>query len=118
MKLALILGLVGATASAQTTTHKHSEESEEAKQPGAGGELAPRLQTPRPYKFPVTTKAKQAQAFVNQGLNLTYGFNHAEAGRAFREAARLDPSCAMAFWGQAFVLGPNINVPMSPDDEP
>ena len=38
---------------------------------------------------------------MNQGLNLAYGFNHAEAGRAFREAARLDPACAMAYWGQA-----------------
>ena len=66
----------------------------------------------------MTTKSKKAQLFVNQGVNLAYGFNHAEAGRAFREAARLDPNCAMCYWGQAFVLGPNINVPMSPDDEP
>ena len=50
--------------------------------------------------------------------NLAYGFNHAEAGRAFAEAARLDPSCAMAYWGQALVLGPNINAAMNPDDEP
>ena len=55
---------------------------------------------------------------MNQGLNLAYGFNHAEAGRAFKEAARLDPNCAMAYWGQAYVLGPNINAPMTPDDEP
>ena len=60
---------------------------------------------PRLHTFPVTTKSKKAQLFVNQGVNLAYGFNHAEAGRAFREAARLDPSCAMAYWGQAFVLG-------------
>src|SRR5205085_5571855 len=44
--------------------------------------------------------------------------NHAEAGRAFAEAARLDPACAMAYWGQALVLGPNINAAMTPDDEP
>jgi hypothetical protein len=118
MRLALMLGLVAATAAAQTTTHKHYEESEEAKKAAPGGELAPRLQSLGTYKFSVTTKSKQAQAFINQGLNLTYGFNHAEAGRAFREAARLDPSCAMAYWGQALVLGPNINAPMSPDDEP
>ena len=49
---------------------------------------------------------------------LSYGFNHAEAGRSFREAARLDPDCAMAWWGQALVLGPNINAPMAPDVEP
>ena len=51
-------------------------------------------------------KSSRAQQFINQGLNLAYGFNHAEAGRAFAEAARLDPSCAMAYWGQALVLGP------------
>src|SRR5262249_10125660 len=63
-------------------------------------------------------KSKQAQAFVNQAVNLTYGFNHAEATRSFREAERLDPTCAMAVWGQALVLGPNINVAMNKDDEP
>jgi tetratricopeptide (TPR) repeat protein len=66
----------------------------------------------------VTTRSEQAQAFVSQGVNLSYAFNHAEAGRAFREAARLDPQCAMAYWGQALVLGPNINAQMDPKDEP
>ena len=46
------------------------------------------------------------------------GFNHTEAARAFREAARLDPNCAMAYWGEALVLGPNINMPMPPEVEP
>ena len=55
---------------------------------------------------------------MNQGLNLAYAFNHAEARRAFREAARLDPTLAMAYWGQALVLGPNINAMMEPNDEP
>jgi hypothetical protein len=54
---------------------------------------------------------------MNQGVNLTYGFNHAEAGRSFREAARLDPDLAMAYWGQALVLGPNINAKMDPANE-
>ena len=55
---------------------------------------------------------------MNQGLNLAYAFNHAEARRAFREAARLSPNLAMAYWGQALVLGPNINALMEPNDEP
>jgi tetratricopeptide (TPR) repeat protein len=54
---------------------------------------------------------------MNQGLNLSYAFNHAEAARAFREAARQDPNLAMAYWGQALVLGPNINAPMDPNAE-
>ena len=110
----------GAYAFAQSgpTTHKHYEESPESKQPSPTGELAPRLQKLGAHTFPVTTRSKAAQLFMNQGLNLTYGFNHAEAGRAFREAARLDPGCAMAYWGQALVLGPNINAPMDANEEP
>ncbi len=118
LDLASILCLVAATASAQTATHKHYEQSEAASKPAPGGELAPRLQNLGRHAFRVTTKSKQAQLLINQGVNLTYGFNHAEAGRAFREAARLDPGCAMAYWGQALVLGPNINAPMTPEDEP
>jgi tetratricopeptide (TPR) repeat protein len=113
-----ILILAAAPALAQTPNHKHYADSPDADKPGPGGELAPRLQNLGAHVFPVTTKSRKAQLFMSQGLNLAYGFNHAEAGRAFREAARLDPGCAMAYWGQAFVLGPNINVPMSADDEP
>jgi len=98
--------------------HKHYEAPTEAEPPSPTGAVAPRLQSLGTHAFPVTTKSRPAQLFVNQGINLTYGFNHAEAGRAFREAARLDPNLAMAYWGQALVLGPNINVPMSPEDEP
>ena len=54
----------------------------------------------------------QAQAYFDQGLRLVYGFNHDEAMRAFDEAARLDPNCAMAYWGVALALGPNINLPI------
>src|SRR5215212_2035363 len=60
----------------------------------------------------ITTQNPEAQAYFDQGLRLAYGFNHAEARRAFRQAQRLDPTCAMCFWGEAYVLGPNINVPM------
>jgi tetratricopeptide (TPR) repeat protein len=104
---------------AQTTVpqHQHYERSSGVQQAGPGGVLAPRLQNLGVHTFRVTTKSPLAQRFINQGVNLTYGFNHAEAGRAFAEAARLDPACAMAYWGQALVLGPNINAAMNPDDE-
>src|SRR5688500_14581436 len=108
--------LAQAPEPAKAPVHKHYEESQQAEKPAPTGELAPRLQNLGAHTFPVTTKSRKAQLFVNQGVNLAYGFNHAEAGRAFREAARLDPGCAMCYWGQAVVLGPNINVPMSPDD--
>lgn len=82
------------------------------------GQVAPRLQHLGSHTFPVTTKSQRAQLFINQGVMLAYGFNHAEAARSFREAARLDPDCAMAYWGMALVMGPNINMAMPPDAEP
>lgn len=62
--------------------------------------------------FPITTQNPLAQRYFDQGLMLSYNFNHAEAIRAFREAQRLDPGCAMCWWGEAFAQGPNINAPM------
>jgi tetratricopeptide (TPR) repeat protein len=85
--------------------------------PGQMGDIAPRLLSLGRHTFPVSTKNKQAQQFVNQGINLAYAFNHSEAYRAFQEAARLDSNLAMAYWGQALVLGPNINALMDPNDE-
>ena len=82
------------------------------------GQIAPRLQNLGDHKFPVTTNSARAQLFINQGMMLTYGFNHAEATRSFREAARLDPNCAMAYWGMALVLGSNINMALAPEAEP
>jgi tetratricopeptide (TPR) repeat protein len=70
------------------------------------------------YNHPISTKNPQAQRYFNQGLLLSYGFNHAEAARAFQEAAKLDPNCAICHWGVALVLGPNINVGMEKDTVP
>src|SRR5438093_7445229 len=67
------------------------------------------------YHMAVTTSNTDAQIYFDQGLRLVYGFNHDEAEKAFREAARLDQDCAMAWWGVAYCLGPNINLPMDPD---
>ena len=75
--------------------------------------LAPELSGLGTLHVPVSTAVPQAQRFFDQGMRLLYAFNHAEAIRAFREAARLDPRLAMAYWGQALALGPNLNAPMS-----
>lgn len=61
---------------------------------------------------PITTSSKPAQQYFDQGLRLAYAFNHEEAHKSFQEAARLDPNCAMCYWGMALVLGPNVNMPM------
>ncbi|HTM33284.1 MAG TPA: tetratricopeptide repeat protein [Vicinamibacterales bacterium] len=118
----LSVAIASQPASGQTPApapqHKHYETAADAPPPAPGQPLAPRLQNLGVHTFPVSTKVERAQLFMNQGLNLVYGFNHAEAARAFAEASRLDASLAMAYWGQALVLGPNINAPMDPKDEP
>src|SRR5262245_45233732 len=59
------------------------------------------------HYYRITTQVPQAQRYFDQGLRLYYAFNHQEAIRAFEEAARLDPTCAMCPWGIALALGPN-----------
>ena len=78
--------------------------------------VAPELSGLGTLHVPVSTATPRAQGFFNQGMRLLYAFNHAESIRAFREAARLDPSLAMAYWGQALALGPNLNAPMTADN--
>jgi tetratricopeptide (TPR) repeat protein len=70
------------------------------------------------YHHKITTISEQAQKFFDQGLTLAYAFNHAEAERSFREAARLDPNCTMCYWGISLVLGPNINMQMDKEAVP
>ncbi|HZA33940.1 MAG TPA: hypothetical protein VE505_03375 [Vicinamibacterales bacterium] len=83
----------------------------------AAGPLAPLLTNLGTLEHPVTTTNPRAQTFFDQGLRLVYGFNHAEAVRSFREAQRLDPECAMCYWGEAYALGPNVNDPLTPERE-
>lgn len=68
--------------------------------------------------FDIATDSPTAQAYFDQGLRLLHNFNHLEAARAFRAAQRHDAECAMCYWGEAFALGPNINAPMDPADNP
>ena len=65
--------------------------------------------------FPITTSSPEAQRYFDQGMAFAYGFNHAAAIASFREAQRLDPSCAMCWWGESLAYGPNINAPLTPD---
>ncbi|MEN8799978.1 MAG: hypothetical protein ABF293_12055, partial [Flavobacteriaceae bacterium] len=79
-------------------------------------QIAPLFENLGEFHFEIGTDNERAQAFFNQGIRLTYAFNHAEAHRAFMEASRLDPDAAMTYWGQAYALGPNINDAL-PDQE-
>ena len=69
------------------------------------------------YSYRITTGSPQAQRWFDQGLRLMYAFNHQEAQRAFREAARLDPHCAMCYWGIALTEGANYNHPTDAERE-
>jgi len=68
-------------------------------------------------RHPVATKSAEAQKFFDQGLSFVYAFNHDEAVRSFKRAADLDPDLAMAYWGVAYALGPNINLDVDPERE-
>lgn len=83
--------------------------------PGAGTAKAVLLAGTGSLHHPVSTENQQAQMFFDQGLSMIYGFNHGEAVRSFRRAAELDSRLAMAYWGVAVALGPNINSAMEPD---
>ena len=95
----------------QTEVSPAGAAAAKASKPAAGGDapLIPGLGT-RSYR--ISTSSTLAQRYFDQGLRIAWGFNHAEAQRAFRKAQQLDPKCAMCYWGEAYVLGPNINVPM------
>lgn len=88
-------------------THDHATEA-------AAAGAAPLLGNLGKHTRPITTNSELAQKYFDEGLNLTYGFNHAEAIRSYQDAIKLDPACAMCYWGIAYALGPNINAPMDP----
>lgn len=103
--------LLATLAQAETAPFKAAQQARQPQQ-----EAAPPL-----YKdlgqlhLSISTRSPRAQAYFDQGLRLLFAFNHAEAARAFRAAQQADPQCAMCHWGEALVLGPNINAPMFPD---
>ncbi|RFM27220.1 tetratricopeptide repeat protein [Deminuibacter soli] len=80
------------------------------------GKKAPLFAGLKGIDFTITTNSQEAQTYFNQGMMLAYGFNHAEAARSFYEITRLDSTCAMGYWGFAYVLGPNYNAGMEKDN--
>jgi len=111
------VGCVGNGATSTSEPHRHAHTSASHRfVPEGGG--APLFDDLGDYQREISTRSALAARYFRQGLVLTYGFNHAEAHRAFSEASSQDPSCAMCAWGEAYVLGPNINRPMDPADAP
>lgn len=121
--LVAVLALLGCAGSETTPAghahgdedHAHTHLPRRVVPEGAG---APLFNDLGEFHRSITTDSELAQKYFDQGLVLSYGFNHAEAYRAFKEASAQDPGCAMCAWGEAYVLGPNINKPMDDADVP
>ncbi len=79
---------------------------------GAPSDTVPLYDNLGTHRRAITTAVGKTQRYFNQGLRLVYGFNHGEAIRAFTEGARLDPNCAMCYWGIAYAHGPHVNAGM------
>jgi tetratricopeptide (TPR) repeat protein len=82
-----------------------------AQSPKGRTNLAPRFDGLGKHSRPVSAN-QDAQAYFDQGLAFLYAFNHDEAIRAFEQAVKLDPDCAMAHWGVALACGGHINKPV------
>ncbi|HEY7637781.1 MAG TPA: hypothetical protein VH763_19705 [Gemmatimonadales bacterium] len=109
--LGLLALLLPGAASAQAGEPAH-EHDKAAMQDAAAHARAPLYNNLGTLHMAITTRSPVAQKYFDQGLRLTYGFNHDEAVNSFTEGARLDSACAMCYWGIAYALGPNINLPM------
>ena len=107
LRLVSVLGPLFWLLAAPATAAEHAHST-----PAATPARAPLFDNLGDHHHPITTRSKLAQRYFDQGLRLVYAFNHDEAVRSFGEAARLDPECAMAYWGIALARGPNINLPM------
>jgi tetratricopeptide (TPR) repeat protein len=71
-----------------------------------------------PYDWKISTDNEKAQQYFKQGMQLRYAYNVNEAARSMAEARRLDPECAMCYWGEAFALGSFLNGVMSAEKGP
>jgi tetratricopeptide (TPR) repeat protein len=107
--IALLAASVGKPAAQEHAGHEHGTPA--AADSGTSGRT-PLYDNLGSYHMAITVRSPVAQQYFDQGLRLTYGFNHDEAVKAYTEGIRQDSSCAMCWWGIAYALGPNINLPM------
>jgi len=110
--LVAALALLALRAQAAEPEHDHSQPATETQPTAAPPPLFEDLGS---YHRAITTASPQAQKYFDQGLRLLFAFNLDEAQAAFAEAARLDPACAMCFWGVGMSLGPHVNLPALPE---
>jgi tetratricopeptide (TPR) repeat protein len=77
--------------------------------PGKDGKFIPVIAGVGHHHYRVNSRSDSAQVYFDQGLSFYYGYHFNEALASFKEAARFDPGCTMAYWGQALALGPFFN---------
>jgi len=95
-------------------------------QPLPADALAAMLAEPMPrvpaalgsFSHQISSESPEVQAYFDQGYQLMYAYGKYEAVRSFREAHKLDPECAICFWGEAWAWGSYLNFPMSADEAP
>ena len=110
----VVLAFVAGFACTTATVEPPPPASPQAAQAPAAPVGATMLEGLGTYQRAIATLNPEAQRWFDQGLNLTYGFNHDAAERSFLKASEADPSCAMCWWGAALVLGPHVNAAMDP----
>ena len=122
VRIALVLALAGVTplvlscgSPPETAPPAETVAVPEPPPAPAGPDMPRLMQSLGDYHRPITTSSELAQRYFDQGMVMTFGFNHDAAVRSFRAATTLDPTCAICFWGVGLALGPNINAPMGPE---
>ena len=113
-----ILACLAAALLARPAAAQHGEAAGHQAPPPSSAPVRLYAEALGTFAWPVTTASPQAQAYFNQGVRLMYAFARDEARRSFAEARRLDPSCAMCWWGEAWSAGPYFNGGMSDADAP
>ncbi len=103
-----VFAAVGCATNDARHDRSAAEEAQRAELVATAG--APLFDGMGSHRHPITTDDAGAQRYFDQGLVIDFAFNHAESVRSFKAAQRLDPACAMCYWGEALALGPNINV--------
>jgi tetratricopeptide (TPR) repeat protein len=115
----LTLAVLGATPLvAQTTPSEHDHLAGPPSMAVATDSVPLYRAALGPWQRRITTRAADAQAYFNQGVQFMFSFTMADAQRSFRESERRDSTCAMCAWGEAWSWGAYLNEPMPAANAP